>query len=169
VTSCIWLGTTTHPCIMQPTQATMVCGLIYISSWCVFINIVFCPCYLFLLRNVVLKCLALCLITIIYRSEISLDTVYLPSSLWVCLHVHQPAQPSHTFSGVDLSWHCAFRITFATMHVSRLSNHTTLWTSFFLHFLRLPATFSLGYVSPHIQPAFFAVFCWIRFIYCRLT
>ena len=37
----------------------MVCGSIYISSWCVFINIVFCPCYLFLLWNVVLKCLAL--------------------------------------------------------------------------------------------------------------
>ena len=30
-----------------------------------FINIVFCPCYLFLLWNVVLKCFALCLITII--------------------------------------------------------------------------------------------------------
>jgi len=25
---------------------------------------------------------------------------------------------------------------------------------FFLHFVRLPATFSLGYVSRHIQPAF---------------
>ena len=45
-------------------QPTMVCGWIYISSWSVFINIVFCPCYLFLLWNVVLKCLALCLITI---------------------------------------------------------------------------------------------------------
>ena len=29
------------------------------------VNIVFCPCYLFLLWNVVLKCIALCLITII--------------------------------------------------------------------------------------------------------
>jgi len=38
----------------------------------------------------------------------------------------------------------------------------------FLHFLRLPATFSLGYVSRHIQPAFQRYFCWIRFIYCRL-
>jgi len=38
----------------------------------------------------------------------------------------------------------------------------------FLHFLRLPATFSLGFVSRHIQPAFSAVFCRIRFIYCRL-
>ena len=42
----------------------MVCGYIDISL-CVFINIVFCPCYLCLLLNVVLKCLVLCLITII--------------------------------------------------------------------------------------------------------
>jgi len=47
-------------------------------------------------------------------------------------------------SGVQLSWHCAFRIAFATMHVSRHSNHTTLCISFFLHFLRLPATFRVG-------------------------
>jgi len=39
---------------------------------------------------------------------------------------------------------------------------------FFLHFVRLPATFSLGYVSRHIQPAFLALFFRIRFIYCRL-
>ena len=54
------------------------------------------------------------------------------------------------------------------MHVSRHSSHTTLCISFFLHFLRLPATFSLGYVSRHIQPTFLAVFFRIRFIYCRL-
>ena len=52
---------------------------------------------------------------------------------------------------------------------SRHSNHTTLCISFFLHFVRLPATFSLGYVSRHIQPAFLAVFCRIRFIYYWLA
>ena len=50
-------------------------------------------------------------------------------SLWVCLH--QPAQPSHTFSGVQLSCHRAFRITFAAMHVYRHSSHTTLCISLF--------------------------------------
>ena len=36
----------------------------------------------------------------------------------------------------------------------------------FLHFLRQPATFSLGYISCHIQPSFLAEFFRIRFIYC---
>jgi len=49
-----------------------------------------------------------------------------------------------------------------------LKSYNTLHIVFFLHFLRLPATFSLGYVSRHIQPTFLAVFCRIRFIYCRL-
>ena len=60
MTPCIWLGTT-HPCNL-PNYGLWVNLL---SSWCVFRNIVFRPCYLFLLWNVVLKCLALCLIIII--------------------------------------------------------------------------------------------------------
>jgi len=56
--------------------------------------------------------------------------------------------PPCTFTGIQVIRHSAYR--------------------FFLHFLRLPATFSLGYVSRHIQPAFSAVFRQIRFIYCRL-
>ena len=43
------------------------------------------------------------------------------------------------------------------MHISRHSNHTTLCIPFFLHFLQLPATFPLGCVSRHVQPAFLAV------------
>ena len=46
-------------------QKTFLCTHITLFSWCAFINIVFRPCYLFLLWNVVLKYLALCLITII--------------------------------------------------------------------------------------------------------
>jgi len=49
---------------MQPTQLWSVGKSTFLHG-CVFINIVFCPCYLFFLWNVVLKCLALCLITII--------------------------------------------------------------------------------------------------------
>jgi len=71
-------------------------------------------------------------------------------SLWVCLH--QPAQPSHTL-GVQLSWHCAFRIACATMHISRDSNHTTLCISFFCAFFdcRLPSLWVTSAVtsSPH--------------------
>ena len=49
---------------------TSIVYFFYISSLCVFINTVFCPCQLFLLWNVVLKCLVLCLITIIYRCSL---------------------------------------------------------------------------------------------------
>jgi len=56
--------------------------------------------------------------------------------------------PPCTFPGIQIIRHSAYR--------------------FFLHFLRLRATFSLGYVRRHIQPAFLAVFCRIRYIYCRL-
>jgi len=49
---------------MQPTQLWSVGKFTFLHPWCVFINIVFRPCYLFLLWNVVLKCLALWLITI---------------------------------------------------------------------------------------------------------
>jgi len=49
---------------MQPTPLWSV-RKTYISSRFVFINIVFSPCYLFLLWYTVLKCPALCLITII--------------------------------------------------------------------------------------------------------
>ena len=60
MTPCIWLGTT-HPC-NPPNYGLWVNLLFFI---CVSVNIVFRPCYLFLLWNVVPKCLALCLITII--------------------------------------------------------------------------------------------------------
>ena len=49
-----------------------------------FINIVFCPCYLFLLWNVVLKCLALCLITIIAAYFLHLYSICLPHLL-ICI------------------------------------------------------------------------------------
>jgi len=55
--------------LIHATHPTMVCGWIYISSRLVCINIVFCPCYWFLYWNVVLKCIALCLITLIFRKK----------------------------------------------------------------------------------------------------
>jgi len=51
----------THPC--NPPHYGLWVNL-HFFTMCI-CNIVFCPCYLFLLWNVVLKCLALCLITII--------------------------------------------------------------------------------------------------------
>jgi len=93
------------------------------------------------------------------RSEISLDTSYLPSGIaYIIRHSHQTLfqvltsadivhfgllSPPCTFPGIQIIRHSAYRF--------------------------LPAAFSLGDVSRHIQPAFLAVFCWIRFIYCRLT
>ena len=64
MTPCIWLGTT-HPC-NPPNYLWSVGKSTFLHDvYCVFINIVFHPCYLFWLWNVVLKCLALCLITIV--------------------------------------------------------------------------------------------------------
>ena len=118
---------------------------------------------------------------ILQQSEISLDTGCLLCAL--C----QPAQPPRTFADVQLSWHCAFRGTlqflqllasFRLCCVSRNRHHvrfqalksydTLTLHIVFLHFLRLPPSFSLGFVSHHIQPVFIALFCRIRFIYCRL-
>jgi len=50
---------------------------------CVFINIVFCPCYLFLLWNVVLKCLALCLTNIIAACFLHLYMLASPAHLYM--------------------------------------------------------------------------------------
>jgi len=72
-------------------------------------------------------------------------------SLWVCLH--QPAQPSHTFSGVQLSCNCAFRIlsppcTFPGIRIIRHSEYRFFALSatagYLLSGLRQPFT-----SSPH--------------------
>ena len=88
MTPFIWLGTT-HPC--NPPNYGLWVNL-HFSSGYVFINIVFCPCYLFLLWNVVLKCLALCLITIIAACFLHLyacltcsSVVYMPYLFTHCL------------------------------------------------------------------------------------
>jgi len=62
---------------MQPT---------HISSRCVFINIVFCPCHSFLLWNVVLTCLAFRLITII-------DTRFLSFTCMLACLTYSPLHP----------------------------------------------------------------------------
>jgi len=99
------------------------------------------------------------------RSEISLDTSYLPCGFaYISRHSQQTLfqvltladivhfglfSPPCTFPGIQIIRHSAYRF-FALFFDCRL------------------ATFSLGYVSRHIQPTFLAVFCRICFIYCRL-
>jgi len=86
-------------------QPIMVCGQIYFSSWCVFINIVFCPCYLFLLWNVP-KCLPLCLITIIAAYFLHLYA-YLTCSSVHASSLH-PLLAHHHLCYVDV--YCVFSI-----------------------------------------------------------
>jgi len=61
VRPCIWLGTT-YPC--NPPHYDLWVNLFFFTICLHCINIVFCPCYLFLEWNV-LKCIALCLVTLV--------------------------------------------------------------------------------------------------------
>ena len=97
--------------LIYATHPIMVCGYIYFSSWCAFINIMFCPCYLFLLWNVLLTCLAFCLTTVIAACFLHLCTCLTRSSAHASsLH---PLLAHHHLCYVDVycvSWLTFFRV-----------------------------------------------------------
>jgi len=98
------------------------------------------------------------------RSEISLDTSYLPCGFaYISRHSHQTLFQVLTLADIVHCWLLSPPCTFSGIQIIRHSAYR------FLHFLRLLAAFSLGDVSRHIQPTFLAVICWIRFIYCWLA
>ena len=101
-------------------------------QWCVLINTVFCPCYLFLLWNVVLKCLALCLITIIAACFPHLLYACLPCSSVHASSLH-PLLAHHHLCYVDV--YCFFYFCYRLCYIY-------LW----LHFGLLVDIFSLSFL-----------------------
>ena len=122
----------------------MVCGQIYFSSWCVFINIVFRPCYLFLLWNVVLKCLALCLITIIAAYFLHLYACLTCSSV----HHYMP----HLFTHCLPTIICAMLMSIALFSIFDIC-YISLWFHFGLFVYIFLFDLHILVKSPNVQKA----------------
>jgi len=131
---------------MQPTQLWSVRRSTFVHG-CVFINIVFCPCYLFLLWNVVLKCLALCFITIIATSVLASFTYMLASPAHLTVHASSlhPLPARHHLCYVDV--YCVFFI-FAIFYISLR-----------LHFGLFAYIFSLSFIFLCHSLFFFKLAC----------